>query len=507
MPRPAPPCLRRPFVVLALSAALLAGAPALGLPTLGIVPAFADDGDDGGDDGGGGGGGNRGGDAGRSRAGTEGSRAPAGSSRLPIDSALRRLIKPRDDGGGNRQVRRQERRQPAQRANPPPPPPPPEFVVAVTSADDLIRITAAGYTVVEQAPVALIGAEIARLRAPAGTSLDAARAAVAAVAPTALVDLNTLYRPDEPEADEVTPSDTTAAAAPCRGAACAAFEQVGWLAPPRRCTASPVIGMVDTGVNAEHDTFAGRALEVVPLVGGDRRPADELHGTAVAALFIGDTASRSPGLLPEARLIAVEAFHRDAAGAAADAFALVRAIDRLAGSVEVISLSLSGPPNALVERTVAATLARNVAIVAAAGNEGPRAEPRYPAAYPGVVAVTAVDGRGRVYRSAGQGPHVTFAAPGVQLSVARSVRGVRQRSGTSYAVPFVAAAIAAARDALPDPAAVPVADTITGLAEATIDLGEAGRDPVFGVGLVQAPPACATPVLLPVALEADAALR
>lgn len=502
MPSRPPKSARRPLLLAATAAVVIAAAPVMpsALTPFTAAPALADDD---GDDGGGRGGG-RGGRGGPSSSGTEGARTGPATSRLPIDDAIRRLMKRPDDRGGKRQVRRQEqRRPPAARAAAPVPPPPPEFVVAVTSADDLGRITAAGYTVVEQAPVALIGGEVARLRAPAGTSLAAARAAVAAAAPTAVLDLNTLYRPDEPEADAAPPPVD----GPCIGEACAAFEQVGWMAPPRACAVAPVIGMIDTGVNPDLEAFAGRNLTVVSLVGGERPPADALHGTAVAALIIGDAASRTPGLVPNARLIAVEAFHRDGAGAAADAFSLVRAIDRLAGEVEVMSLSLSGPPNVLLERAVTATLARNVAIVAAAGNEGPRAEPRFPAAYAGVVAVTAVDGRGRVYRNAGQGPHVAFAAPGVQLTVARSVRGVRQRSGTSYAVPFVAAAVAAARAELPDPAAVPVADTVAALAAGAVDLGDAGRDPVFGHGLVQAPAPCAAPALQGVALEADAAMR
>lgn len=505
MPSCPPKPRRRTLLLVAATAIVLGSAPLVptAIPPFSATAAIADDD---GDDGGGGRGGGRGGRGSPSQSDAEGARVGPGTSRLPIDNAIRRLIQKRDDGDKRperRQVRRQEQRRPPAARAAPVPPPPPEFVVAVASADDLGRIAAAGYTVVEQAPVALIGGEVARLRAPVGTSLEAARAAVAAAAPTAVLDLNTVYRPDEPVADAAPP----AADAPCSGEACAVFEQVGWLAPPRACAVTPVIGMIDTGVNADLEALAGRDLTVVSLVGGERPPADALHGTAVAALFVGDALSRTPGLLPQAKLIAVEAFHRDGDGAATDAFSLVRAIDRLAGEVEVLSLSLSGPPNVLLERAVAATLARNVAIVAAAGNEGPRAEPRFPAAYAGVVAVTAVDGRGRVYRNAGQGAHVAFAAPGVQLTVARSVRGVRQRSGTSYAVPFVAAALAAARAELPDPAAVPVAETVAELAAGAVDIGDAGRDPVFGHGLVQAPAPCAAPAPRPAALEAGAALR
>ena len=83
-------------------------------------------------------------------------------------------------------------------------------------------------------------------------------------------------------------------------------------------------------------------------------------------------------------------------------------------------------------------------VVAAVGNDGPSARPLYPAAFEPVVAVTAVDRRKNIYRWANQGPQVDFAAWGVSTPVALAKGGYGEESGTSFAAPIVAAAIARA---------------------------------------------------------------
>jgi len=71
--------------------------------------------------------------------------------------------------------------------------------------------------------------------------------------------------------------------------------------------------------------------------------------------------------------------------------------------VRVVNMSLSGPPNEVLKRAIASAQAKGMVIVAAAGNNGAGAGPSYPAAYPGVIAVTAVDRNLDVYRRATQG--------------------------------------------------------------------------------------------------------
>ncbi|MCG6122629.1 MAG: S8 family serine peptidase [Microvirga sp.] len=361
---------------------------------------------------------------------------------------------------------------PPRRARARPPAPPPEFVVSAPDDAALDRIAADGFEVLGRAPVAAIGAIAARLRAPAGRSLEEARARVAAIVPEAEIDLNHLYRPDE---------------FPCGPEGCAAFAMIGWAASGG-CPARPTIGMIDTGLNPDHAALADRDVEVVALDTDERPGSARMHGTAVAALLVGAPDTRTPGLLPDARLVAIDAFHAARGGDAADAFALVRALDLLVTRrVDVINMSFSGPSNALVSRLLAAAREAEIALVAAAGNDGPAAPPAYPAADPAVVAVTAIDARSRAFRQAASGEHVAFAAPGVRLWTAASISGGRLRSGTSYATPFVTAAIGAARVA--DPQAS-LDQIIERLARDAVDLGEPGRDPVFGHGLIDASGFC-----------------
>jgi subtilisin family serine protease len=195
-------------------------------------------------------------------------------------------------------------------------------------------------------------------------------------------------------------------------------------------------------------------------------------------------------LLPRASLIAVDAFHRDSRGNdAADAFSLAQALDALLEhEVTVINLSVAGPANAVLRQVIETAQTRGKILVAAAGNDGPGAAPLYPAAYRGVVGVTAVDHRHRVWRQASAGPQVDFAAPGVRLSTAAPTAGRRQRSGTSFASPFVAAALAVSQLEQQGHSA---SDIVSALAMEAVDLGTPGQDNTYGHGLVQAPQRCA----------------
>jgi subtilisin family serine protease len=156
----------------------------------------------------------------------------------------------------------------------------------------------------------------------------------------------------------------------------------------------------------------------------------------------------------------------------------------------VINMSLSGPANEVLQKAIAAAQAKGIVIVAAAGNNGAGAEPSYPAAYAGVVAVTAVDQDLNVYPRATRGPYVDLAAPGVNVWTAASQGSGALRTGTSYAVPFVSAAAGLLLASHPewDTKAIQAR-----LEESARDLGEPGRDPTFGFGLIQMAGLCTQP--------------
>jgi subtilisin family serine protease len=185
------------------------------------------------------------------------------------------------------------------------------------------------------------------------------------------------------------------------------------------------------------------------------------------------------GALPGAHLIAVDVYCADVTGGSTDRVALAFAALTQAGA-QVINVSLVGPRNTALARVVAAVQARGILVVAAVGNDGPAAPPLYPAALPGVIAVTGVDARDHVLPEAGRGSHVVFAAPGAELRAAGLQEGYATVRGTSYAAPIVAGLLAGLLGPEPDRAT----QALQALIATARDLGPPGRDAVYGYGLV-----------------------
>ncbi len=461
LPVPAAPRALLFLIVLALSMV----APPFGDGGFGPSAAWADDdGDDGGgdDDGGGGGSGSRGG--GGDYGGDRGDR----------------YDRPRVSGGFPRRAQ-------APRSQRPPAPvvralSAPEILATGLAPEDLAQLLAEGFALIEERTLPGLDLVVARLAPPAGLTLTAARDRVRALPSAPVADLNHYYRS--------TQATLAAAAAPapaCTDANCNARLLAGW--PAQGCaTAAPRIGVIDTGVNAEHALLAGAALEVLTLTDGADDPSRAVHGTAIVSLLVGAPGSRVPGLLPRAQVVAVDVFGRDGGDERASALSILLGLDLLAArGLPVVNLSLTGHENALLSALLTRLGGeRGMIFVAAAGNGGPDAPPAWPAAHPDAIAVTAVDARGRVWRGAQRGDHLDLAAPGVDLLLATSVRGARPQTGTSFAAPFVtaAAALLAARDgATPQTVA-------QALRDAARDAGAPGADPVFGAGLLDAAGLC-----------------
>ena len=194
-----------------------------------------------------------------------------------------------------------------------------------------------------------------------------------------------------------------------------------------------IVGMIDGGV-ASHPSLAGASIEQNGFSGS---PQPTGHGTAVASLLVG---SQGPfhGAAVGASLYVADVYGGNRA--AGSATAIVRALGWLAGHrAQVINISLVGPPNKLIERAVQLVQWRGIQLVAAVGNDGPAAPPQYPASYAGVVAVTAVDGRGRALVEAGKATHLDFAAPGADMAAALPGEAYTRVRGTSFAAPLAAA--------------------------------------------------------------------
>ncbi|KGD63796.1 hypothetical protein Y5S_03003 [Alcanivorax nanhaiticus] len=249
-------------------------------------------------------------------------------------------------------------------------------------------------------------------------------------------------------------------------------QQIGWQVSPG-CGQGAVLGQLDSAVDAAHPALQGAALEQRGFLPAGVAQASQDHGTASAALLVGNGSNNVTGLLPGATLYAASVFRQGAGGAETDSALLLEALDWLAGvPVPVVAMSLGGPRNQVLEVVLRQLHQRGMRFAAAVGNDGKRSTPQWPAAQPEVVAVTALDARKRLYRKANRGDAVDIAAPGVEIWTAKADGQYGYMTGTSFAVPFVAAALTR------NPAEALMAN-----AE---DLGEPGKDAEFGAGLLRA---------------------
>ncbi len=253
------------------------------------------------------------------------------------------------------------------------------------------------------------------------------------------------------------------------------------------CNQAVSIGMIDTAINVKHSAFATSHIEIKDFA-GEEFDAPRAHGTAVAGVLVGRGEELTP-LLPAAHLFAASVFYpRSEYAQGATMMNLVRALNWLVEKkVHVINMSLAGPENKILALAIQKTIQTGATIVAAAGNEGPAAPPAYPAAYADVIAVTAVDKNQRIYRWANRGDYIDFAALGVAVFTARSSGDFGNETGTSMAVPLVTAATACIVSTA-NSSAINLSATISEqLKKNVMDLGEPGRDPIFGDGLLNRP--------------------
>jgi Subtilase family len=349
-----------------------------------------------------------------------------------------------------------------------------EVVVANLSSRTKREIGRLGFVIIEERPFAALGLTVARLRVPPRMATPAARTLLAARYPELLVDLNALYRP---QGQLVLPAPDYAQ------------RLIGWGQAVAGCGAGLRIGVLDTAVDSDIPALQGAKILQRSFISGNAQHPGAEHGTAVAAILVGQAAAGGYGLLPGAELDVGEVFAKDAAGKpVAEVLALVGGLNWLAEQdMPVINLSLAGDANALVALALRRAAARRIVVVAAAGNGGPEAPPAFPASEPSVIGVTALDSRSQPYAAANRGDYVDFAAPGVRIWTPGVDPEGSYVSGTSFAAPYVTAAIGAliARERVVDP------DRVTTMLAATaIDLGSPGKDPVFGWGLIQSANPC-----------------
>lgn len=310
----------------------------------------------------------------------------------------------------------------------------------------------AGFRTLSSRHLSNLNASVVRVEVRAGSTMDADIAFARRIAGTDDAEPNYVFRLSGGVSTHAASVTAAAQAAPIESGA--------------------RVGVVDTGADGRAPALRDRIAATRGFGGPYTARA---HGTYVAQILARENV----------RVEVADVFQADAQGApVATAESIARGIDWLATRrIPVVNVSITGPDSGVLSAVVARAIERGTIVVAAAGNDGPAAPPVYPAAFANVVGVTAVDEGGRVYRRANRGQHVDFAALGVRVPVASPNGGVEYVSGTSYAAPLIAAAFAHRyTQQRPGGAVVEIAR----MQEAATDLGERGRDPIFGWGRVSA---------------------
>ena len=340
------------------------------------------------------------------------------------------------------------------------------------SGDALLKARAAGFELLRTTPLEGLDLNIVALKPPPRLSIEKALKQLRDLDPQGTYDFNHIYLTSGEVTTPAIPQDTHASEDTHADASRADASRDTHAA----ALGATSIGLIDGGIERHHPAIGSGNITTWGCSG---RAIPSAHGTAIASLMIGN-ASTFHGVAPGAALYAADVYCDLPTGGAVEtiaaAFAWVAS-----NQVGVINVSLVGPSNVTLQQVVRIMNERGHLIVAAVGNDGPNSPPLYPAAYPGVVAVTGVDKKRRVLIEAVRGPHVMFAAPGADMIAATQPDTYHDVRGTSFASPIVAALLASR---LQHPDRTGAQTAVQSLQMEALDLGPRGRDDTYGFGLV-----------------------
>ncbi|KIF73651.1 serine protease [Streptomyces sp. 150FB] len=261
------------------------------------------------------------------------------------------------------------------------------------------------------------------------------------------------------------------------------------------------VAVLDTGVDGTHPDLGGQVLPGKDMIGFGAKEGDRSwarHGTAMAGIIAGHghgTGNEDGvvGIAPEAQILPVRVILEGTDPARAKARsskggALAAGIRWAADhGADVINLSLgddsaSAHPEMGEDDAVQYALAKGAVVVASAGNGGEKGDHiSYPAAYPGVIAVAAVDRYGTHAAFSTSRWYSTVSAPGDDVVIADPDRHYYEGWGTSAAAAFVSGAVALVRSAYPDLTPAQIKQLLIDTAR---DAPKGGRDDAEGYGLV-----------------------
>ncbi|MEU2334065.1 type VII secretion-associated serine protease mycosin [Streptomyces sp. NPDC006654] len=261
------------------------------------------------------------------------------------------------------------------------------------------------------------------------------------------------------------------------------------------------VAVLDTGVEADHPDLVGNVLPAKDMIGFGARQGQRdwaRHGTAMAGIIAGHghgvgNGDGVMGVAPEARILPVRVILED--GDSARGKARSTRGDALAEGIrwaadhgaDVINLSLgddsdSAHPEPSEDEAIQYALKKDVVVVASAGNGGDKGDHiSYPAAYPGVIAATAVDKFGTRASFSTRRWYATVSAPGDDIVIADPDHKYYEGWGTSAASAFVSGAVALIKAAHPGLTPAQIKKLVEDTAR---DAPAGGRDDSRGFGMI-----------------------
>ena len=253
-------------------------------------------------------------------------------------------------------------------------------------------------------------------------------------------------------------------------------------------SSSIIVGILDTGVNANHPDLAGRVLPGHDFFHGGTDTSDPVgHGTHIAGIIAasGDNGQGIAGMCWQCKILPVKV--GDDRGLRDDAITdgIRWAVDN---GARVLNLSFGGSGDSpAIHEAIQYAISKNVLVVVAAGNEADEGNPvEYPAAYDESLAVGATDDNDQHAFFSEVQSYVDVSAPGWNVPGTGNQfdpSGYESESGTSFSAPYVAGEAALLLSVNPSLDVNALRNLILSTAD---DLGQPGQDWEFGAGRINA---------------------
>lgn len=202
------------------------------------------------------------------------------------------------------------------------------------------------------------------------------------------------------------------------------------------------VAVLDSGCETELPEFNGRITgPLYDFEDDDTDVSDDLgHGTAICGIIgaTGDNGLLVAGMDWNGKIMPLKVV-RD--GVAAWARAIEWAVEHGARVINISGRLRVGEPSRVLAEAFALAHERGVVVVCSAGNDGLE-EISYPANLPGIIAVGAVNGKGRRWvksetEGSNFGPGLDLVAPGTHVLTTSRTGGITAGQGTSASAAIV----------------------------------------------------------------------